>query len=39
VKTRPHAFGFKPGFDRDKLNQLADDLEVEAFAHKRAQNG
>jgi hypothetical protein len=37
VKTRPHAFGFKPGFDRDKLNQLVDDLEAEEFASKRKQ--
>lgn len=35
VKTRPHAFGFKPGIDRDKLGQLADELEVEEFAKKR----
>lgn len=39
VKTRPHAFGFKPGFDRDKLNKLVDDLEAEAFADKRKQTG
>jgi hypothetical protein len=31
-KTMPHSFGFKPGIDLDKLNQLADELEVEAFA-------
>jgi hypothetical protein len=37
VKTRPHAFGFKPGFDRDKLNQLVDDLEAEEFTSKRKQ--
>ncbi|MGH2355013.1 MAG: type II toxin-antitoxin system antitoxin VapB33 [Chloroflexota bacterium] len=30
-RTRPHAFGFKPGVDLDKLNQLADELEAEAF--------
>jgi hypothetical protein len=29
IKTRPHSFGFKPGVDLDRLNQLADDLEVE----------
>jgi hypothetical protein len=39
VKTRPHAFGFKPGFDRDKLNQLVDELEAEEFAVKREQGG
>jgi hypothetical protein len=32
VVTRPHDFGFKPGIDLDKLNQLADELEAEAFA-------
>ena len=32
VVTRPHPFGFKPGIDLDKLNQLADELEVEAAA-------
>jgi len=26
-KTIPHSFGFKPGIDLDKLNQLADELE------------
>jgi hypothetical protein len=31
-KTIPHAFGFKPGIDLDKLNQLADELEAEAYA-------
>jgi hypothetical protein len=25
-KTIPHSFGFKPGIDLDKLNQLADEL-------------
>jgi hypothetical protein len=32
VTTRPHAFGFKPGIDLDKLNQLVDELEAEAFS-------
>ncbi len=38
VVTRPHAYGFKPGIDLDKLNQLADELEVEAFAAKHRPN-
>ncbi len=25
-KTIPHSFGFRPGVDLDKLNQLADEL-------------
>jgi hypothetical protein len=31
-KIISHAFGFKPGIDLDKLNQLADELEAEAYA-------
>ncbi len=27
-KTIPHSFGFLPGVDLDKLNQLADELGV-----------
>ncbi len=34
VFTRPHDFGFKPGVDLDKLNQLADELEAESFSAK-----
>jgi hypothetical protein len=33
-KTIPHSFGFRPGIDLDKLGQLADELEAEAFAEK-----
>lgn len=31
-KTIPHAFGFRPGIDLDKLSQLADELEAETYA-------
>jgi|SRR5271166_4454389 len=31
-KTVPHAFGFRPGIDLDKLNQLVDELEAETYA-------
>ena len=31
-KTIPHSFGFRPGVDLDRLNQLADELEAEAAA-------
>jgi len=34
VTTRPHDFGFKPGIDLDKLNQLSDELEAGAWAKK-----
>ena len=31
-RTIPHSYGFRPGIDLDKLNQLADELEVDAAA-------
>jgi hypothetical protein len=30
----PHSGGFRPGIDIDKLNQLADELEVEDFTNR-----
>ncbi len=33
-KTAPHSFGFRPGVDLDKLGQLTDELEAEAFTDK-----
>ena len=33
-EVRPHAFGFKPGIDLDRINQLADELESEETARK-----
>jgi hypothetical protein len=33
-KVEPFACGLKPGIDPDKLNQLLDELEVEAFREK-----
>jgi len=33
-KVEPFAGGLKPGIDPDKLNQLLDQLEVEAFREK-----
>jgi hypothetical protein len=38
-KTIPHAFGFRPGIDLDKLGQLADELEAEAYAEKMSARG
>ncbi len=29
--VQPHAGGFRPGVDPEKLNQLVDELEVEDF--------
>jgi hypothetical protein len=39
VQPRPfrveaHHFGFRPGIDRDRLNQLVDELEAEEAAKK-----
>ena len=36
-KTIPHSFGFRPGVDLDKLNQLADELEAEAAVESLAR--
>ncbi len=36
-RTIPHSFGFRPGVDLDKLNQLADELEAEAAAESLAR--
>jgi len=30
----PHSFGFRPGVDVYKLNQLVDELEAQSFAAK-----
>ena len=37
-KTIPHSFGFRPGVDLDKLNQLADELEAEAVAESLSRS-
>jgi len=34
-QTQPHSFDFKVGIDLDKLNQLVDELDAEAFAEKQ----
>lgn len=31
-EVRPHAFGFKPGIDLDRMNQLVDELEAPPIA-------
>ena len=36
-KVVPHAFGLKPGVDRDRLNQLVDDMETEEIARQYDQ--
>lgn len=35
LKTRPHNFQTRPGIDWNRLNQLSDELEVEAFIQKQ----
>jgi hypothetical protein len=34
-KTIPHAFGFRPEIDLDRLNQLVDELEAETYAARQ----
>lgn len=36
-EVRPHAFGFKPGIDLDRLNQLVDELEAEERGRRLAR--
>jgi hypothetical protein len=36
-KVRPHSFGFRPGVDLDRMNQLVDELEAEEQARKLAR--
>ena len=31
-EVKPHAFGFKPGIDLDRLNQLVDEMEAQQRA-------
>ena len=43
-RTRGHSFGLRPGIDPDKLNQLVDELEVDAMRetlgrHERMTRG
>lgn len=33
-KVKPHDFGIRPGVDRDRFNQLVDELEAEEFARQ-----
>lgn len=33
-KVRPHEFGFRPGIDLDRMNQLVDELEAGEVARK-----
>ena len=35
VRTRPHAFGFRPGVDLDRLNQAVDELEAVAIRDRQ----
>ena len=38
-RTVPRAFGFKPGIDPDRLNQIADELEAEEFRRQQGVAG
>ena len=35
-KVEPHSYGFKPGIDLDRINQLADEIEAQETARKLA---
>lgn len=37
-RTEPHAFGFKPGLDLDKMNQIVDQLEAESALAQRSES-
>jgi len=37
-KTIPHSFGFNPGIDLDKLNQLTDEFESDEFLKSLQKN-
>jgi hypothetical protein len=36
-RVEPHDFGFRPGMDLDRLNQLVDELEAEEEGKKLAR--
>lgn len=36
-KVEPHSFGLRPGFDRDKMNQLLDELETDEVRKSLSQ--
>lgn len=36
-KVDSHDFGFRPGIDRDRLNQLVDEMEAEEVAGRRSR--
>ncbi|HEX4961763.1 MAG TPA: antitoxin [Thermoanaerobaculia bacterium] len=33
-RVQPHDFGFRPGLDLDKMNQLVDELEADELSRK-----
>lgn len=33
-EVEPHSFGFRPGLDLNRMNQLVDELEAEEVARK-----
>ena len=36
-KVTPHDFDIVPGVDRDRFNQLVDELDAEEFARRRSR--
>jgi hypothetical protein len=37
-RVKPHSSAYQPGVDRGKLNQVLDELEVEAFRRRTASS-
>lgn len=38
-RVRKHRLGLRPGFDPEKLNELSDEIESEAFLDKQRRHG
>ena len=38
-RVRTHRLGLRPGFDPEKLNELSDEIESEAFLDKQLRHG
>ena len=36
IRVIGHSFGLRPGVDRDKMNQLVDEMEAQEFAAKQS---
>jgi hypothetical protein len=39
IRVRPHDFGANPGLDFDRMNQMTDALEAQAWAQQQRRHG